>query len=80
VIDNLSENLKALIDKWCARKEYSALALVLPAWISNSGLTDGWANLRDALKHAYVMLNDLPIEERALLKQFYVQIDYALNN
>jgi uncharacterized membrane-anchored protein len=78
VSENLNEDLNALIDNWCARKEYTALSLVLPTWLSNNGLTDGWAELRDALKHAHVMLKDLPIDERDLLKKFYVQIDYLL--
>jgi uncharacterized membrane-anchored protein len=80
VSDNLNEDLNVLVDNWCARKEYAALSLVLPAWLSNNGLTDGWVELRDALKHAYVMLKDLPCDERDLLKKFYVQIDYSLDN
>jgi hypothetical protein len=30
-----------LIDAWCERREFGALARLLPAWIGNNGLTDG---------------------------------------
>lgn len=78
--ENLNEDLNALIDNWCARKEYTALSLVLPAWLSNNGLTDGWEALRGALKHTHVMLTNLPLDERDLLKKLYGQIEYTLDN
>jgi hypothetical protein len=43
------EPIDALIDEWCERREVKALALLLPAWVDNFGLTDGWARVLDAL-------------------------------
>ena len=58
-----------LVDDWCDRRELRALSYVLPAWTGNNGLTDGWSQLRDDLKHAYAMCTDLPAEERDKLKE-----------
>ena len=68
------------VDDWCDRRELRALSYVLPAWTGNNGLTDGWSQLRDDLKHAYAMCTDLPAEERDKLKEAYVGIDVALRN
>jgi hypothetical protein len=77
---NPNDAIRRLVDNWCERKHYGPLALVLPAWISNNGLTDGWVVLHDALKHAYAMCTDLPPDERDALKQAYIAIDVALRN
>lgn len=75
-----NDAIKILVDRWCDRREYGPLAWVLPAWISNSGLTDGWVELRDALRTTYGACRDLPPEERDELKRIVVQIDVALQN
>jgi hypothetical protein len=75
-----TKELEALISGWCDRREFGALAYTLPAWIGNNGLTDGWAELRDALRHTYAMCNHLPPDERDTLKRIYVAIDVALRN
>jgi hypothetical protein len=77
---NTSDTIRSLVEKWCERKHFGPLALVLPAWISNNGLTDGWEILYGALKHAHAMCTDLPPDERDVLKQVYVAIDEALRN
>jgi hypothetical protein len=56
------------------------LAIVLPAWLGNNGLTDGWAMLRDELRHAYAMCPHLPTDERDRLKRTVIGIDAALAN
>jgi hypothetical protein len=73
-----SDDIKALIDRWCDRREYVALRIVLPGWFALNGLTDGWVTLRDALHSAYAACQNLPAEERELLKTYYVQIDIAI--
>ena len=75
-----NDTIRRLVDAWCERKQYGPLALVLPAWIYNNGLTDGWTILHDALKHAYVMCTDLPPDERDDLKRAYVAIDVSLRS
>jgi hypothetical protein len=41
--------LAHLIDAWCERRELRPLATLLPAYTSNTGLTDGWAAVLEAL-------------------------------
>jgi len=78
MIDNPNQIIESLVDSWCERRELTALSYVFPAWTSNNGLTDGWAQLRDDLKHAHVMCTHLPADERDSLKQAYVAIDGAI--
>jgi hypothetical protein len=73
-------DIKALLDRWCDRREYRALHIVLGGWLSLNGLSDGLAHLRDALRSAYALCPNLPPEERELLKTYYVQIDVALRD
>lgn len=39
-----------LVDAWCERRDLGALAVLLPAYTSNNGLTDGWADVMEALR------------------------------
>lgn len=77
--NEFNTSLRTLLDQWCERREYGALAHILPAWTGNNGLTDGWQDLHDSLKHAYVMRLNLPHEERDELKRLYVEIENALS-
>ena len=70
--NNPMGDIRSLVERWCDRRQYNALAIILPAWTSNNGLTDGWSTLRDDLKHAYAMCTDLPDDERDELKGIYV--------
>lgn len=72
--------IEFLVEVWCERKDYKPLALVLPAWINNNGLTDGWKTLHETLKHAYSTCIDLPSDERDALKRVYVAIEAELRN
>jgi hypothetical protein len=78
--DAILGDVKGLIDRWCDRREYRALHIVLGGWFAMNGLSDGWAGLRDALRSAYALCPNLPAEERELLKTWYVQIDIALRD
>jgi hypothetical protein len=42
--------LQLLIERWCDKRKLGALSCLLPGYLSLNGLTDGWANLYDALK------------------------------
>jgi hypothetical protein len=75
-----NDAIRRLVESWCERKLYGPLAIVLPPWISNNGLTDGWALLHDALKTAYGACRELPPDERDTIKQTYIAIDVALRN
>ena len=74
-----NEVIRELVDRWCDRRELGALASLLPAWLGNNGLTDGWHELNAAIKHTYAA-RELPDEERDLLKRLHVHIDTALRN
>lgn len=52
----------------------------MAACTGNNGLTDGWSDLRDALKSAYCFCRHLPPDERDTLKKLYVNIDIGLRD
>ena len=76
---DVNAEISKLVDCWCERRELGALETVLGDWLGNNGLTDGWCQLRDALKHAYTECS-LPQEEREMLKSIYIEIDVAVRN
>lgn len=41
--------LNALIEAWCDRRDFRPLALLLPAYTANAGLTDDWARVLESL-------------------------------
>lgn len=41
--------LRRLIDGWCDRRCFKALSQVLPGFLAFNGMTDGWAELQQAL-------------------------------
>ena len=45
----LAQLLDGLVDGWCERRALRPLALLLPAYLDQSGLTDATAALFDAL-------------------------------
>jgi hypothetical protein len=71
------DQIAKLIDIWCERRELKALATVLPAWLSNNGLTDGWAEVAAAIRTASGL--SLPAAETESLKRLWVEIDKAVN-
>ena len=75
-----NEIIAELIELWCDRRELRPLAIILPTYIGNNGLTDGWADLHDDLRHAYAMCIDLPDTERDRIRQAQRAIDMALRN
>lgn len=74
-----NERVRTLIDAWCERRELSALAHILPVWLGNNGLTDGWTDFRHA-QHGWGSLRNLPDAEWDELKALWVELDYALRN
>ena len=60
--------LQVLIDNWCERRDLKPLALLLPAWISNSGLTDGWVALMEALRDLRAW-RGLPPNEQEIIER-----------
>lgn len=60
----MNEPLAQLIDGWCDRRELRPLAMLLPAYTANAGLTDDWARLMEALYDLRAWRR-LPREEQA---------------
>jgi hypothetical protein len=48
--DENLDALRQLIERWCDERRLVALSRLLPGYLALNGLTDGWANLYDALK------------------------------
>ncbi len=60
--------LNALIDACCARRDLRPLALLLPAFTSNFGLTDDWGRVMEALYDLRAR-GRLPDDERAEIER-----------
>jgi hypothetical protein len=60
--------LTRLIEAWCDRRDLCHLALLLPAFTSNNGLTDGWAGVMEAL-YDLRATRRLPAEEQAEIER-----------
>ncbi len=76
----LNNQIRAIINTWCERKDLGALAGgLLPAWLYNNRLTDGWGELSKALRGAS---NDvsLPDSERDTLERLWIEVDVMLRN
>ena len=64
----LNAELGSLIEGWCDRRDLRPLAILLPSYTSNDGLTDGWGAL---LQAAYDLrsFGSLPDREVQTLEQ-----------
>jgi hypothetical protein len=74
------DDVGKLIERWCDRREYRALATVLPAWCANNRLSDGLGELRDAVRSTYAVCGYLPNEEREALKELSAKFEAAAQN
>jgi hypothetical protein len=62
------ELLDQLISAWCARRELSPLAVLLPAYVAYSGLTDSVGDLYDAVNNLRGLPPELLLEpEKAII-------------
>jgi hypothetical protein len=70
-------DVSALIDAWCDRRELLPLARLLPAWLANNGLTDGWGAVLDALRTTRADAR-LPDDEATLVERSIAAIERAV--
>ena len=70
--------MEALLTRWEQRGD-AALGWVLPAWRANSGLTDGWGEVVQAINAAAESCF-LPGPERLVLRDVAAKISEALNS
>ena len=66
--------LDRLIDRWCERRDLGPLAVLLPAYTSNNGLTDGWAGVMEALRTLRGSRR-LPDDEHAEIERLVVIVE-----
>ena len=66
--------LAELVDAWCERKDLGPLSTLLPAYTSNNGLTDGWADLLEALRILRGS-HRLPAHEHAEVERLVVVVE-----
>ena len=79
--DELTTQLDRLIDAWCERRCLKALSTVLGPHLGFNGLTDGWADLRDALKTVRALHRaDLTQHELELVSDLVRLADKALSD
>ena len=69
--------LSRLVDVWCERRDLGHLAALLPAYVYNFGLTDGWADLMEALRTIRAQRN-LPDDEQAEIERLVVIVEKAV--
>jgi hypothetical protein len=69
--------VEGLLDRWQQRDEQAAIALLLPAWRGNFGLTDGWTDVLHAL-HELPVAVALPDDERKVLASVAANIEEAI--
>jgi len=70
-------DVSTLIDAWCDRRDLRPLAQLLPAWLANNGLTDGWGDVLDALRS--IRADDrLPDDEVALVERSIIAVERAV--
>lgn len=69
--------LNQLIDAWCERRELRPLALLLPAYVSNAGLTDDWARVMEALRDLRAR-GRLPEDEQAEVERLLVLVEQTV--
>jgi len=72
-------DLRVLIEAWCDRRCLHTLAILLPAFTSFNGMTDGWAELLVALKRLPSSKDALFEDERATLADLTQAADKAVH-
>jgi hypothetical protein len=70
--------LANLVDGWCERRDTRSLAVFLPAYTSNNGLTDGWAGVMEALYDLRALRDHLPENERKTIGELIPLVEAAV--
>ncbi|HET6811901.1 MAG TPA: hypothetical protein VFH50_12905 [Acidimicrobiales bacterium] len=70
----IDDQVKELVDRWCDRRDLSALRTILSGWPRVSGLTDEWAQLMEALRSLRADRH-LPEDELAIIERLVVEVE-----
>ena len=73
----LNDELRKLVERWCDRREYRALATLLPAWCASNSQSDGMGELRDAVRSIDALCGDLPNEDHKRLRDLGAKLAAA---
>jgi hypothetical protein len=73
--------LNSVIDGWCDQRNYKLLAQLLPSYVACNGLTDGFEDLRFALKSVRSAgYDEIGEQDWYVLDELIRAIDFALKN
>jgi hypothetical protein len=79
--DEFFNILNGLVDSWCDRRCLHPLARILGPYLGFNGLTDGWAELQDALKSVRALDRELLLEpELVAIGNLVNAIDRAIGD
>ena len=70
----IDDEIAALVDRWCDRRDLRALRLILDGWPRVSGLTDEWGRLMEALRSLRAD-RQLPEDELATIERVLVDVE-----
>jgi hypothetical protein len=77
--EDFLQDLKKLADRWCERRALRPLSIFLPAYLSLNGLTDGYAQLENALKDVLALASgDITEEEKREAKRLLILVQQAI--
>lgn len=77
--DEFFRDMRSLIEAWCDRRGLHALAILLPAYTSFNGMTDGWGELFAALKRLISSNDALAEDEREMVADLMQAAEKAVD-
>ncbi|HSK72142.1 MAG TPA: hypothetical protein VK892_10635 [Pyrinomonadaceae bacterium] len=70
------KSVEDLVNSWCERRCFSALKFILQGFPLNSPLTDGWADLLEALENVGAFAgNEISENEKIIINQLIDSIN-----
>ena len=77
-MQDVNADLHRLIHAWCAREELKPLSRILPRYLGNNGLTDGWSDLLGAVRDTIALCQPyLQSDELETLRDVRAQLQKA---
>ena len=71
--------VEGLLERWAADGNEAALAVLLPGWRANNGLTDGWFGALEALRSATTSAA-VAAEDAAVLRKVADRLEHRLRH
>jgi hypothetical protein len=70
----IDDQIEELVGRWCDRRDYRSLRLILSGWPRVSGLTDEWARLMEALRSLRADRR-LPADEQEAVERLVIEVE-----